>query len=817
MGTQVAYSPSNIDFGAVAPGSSGTLLGPVSDVPLQIGVVVDPVPVKAAVTARIIGDSTHFAVNSVYVYELQRVPIPSWELGPGVHRPPGSKPATQGEYVLVAQSDGVTPISVSPGQILIVIPEYDVLNAQGLVQADMEIDGDTWDTITVPLSFLVAQIVTTVTPQNIARESRGSVNIKVRSVAGPTTEVVYSLHLGPESIGFSMGPVTVPVPAGGVVPASLDIAVSSNVSLGLQYLIVYYSAFGGEQVGLLYLPITITAAVGSAAFVNILLVTDGSGSHVASFGPSDPSASDASKGKDYFGLSELIRTLNAGTSLFNFQVVKAHRNMDPGFASSFFTTLSVPDQILFKPDYQNFSFMDIDLAQFDEIWLFAVGGPGEADWLSEPELAVLSNFMEGGGGIFATGDHANLGLPLCGHIPRVRSMRKWWTQSDLNPSQGLPQSAQPLPGAPLAPSGLGPDRIDTTRAGHDDPQSATNVPVYWFDNQSDDIPQTTTLKMYQTYNPITNTWSSQPHPILFSANGPIDVLPDHMHEGEVILPWDSTLTAANDPNLASAGQAFVEYPAPYLPEIIATGKVFEHSTVQSEYHTVNQPVDYVTAKESVALIGAYDGRQTPKRVGRIVVDSTWHHFFDINLIGDPLAAAPKNLGFEASDAGKAILAKVQSYYTNIAIWLAREVKHAQAWEMSVLYVSRTQPLTMLVSSQHDYGSKEMLQLGAMARQVLARVASPSMESDWLEAYLAATGRKPLPAILDRRVVVEAVLGAAVATAPKENLGKDKDLDAKKSARRKKLHDGVARGIAVLSEQLEQAAADVLSIRDALNS
>ena len=33
--------------------------------------------------------------------------------------------------------------------------------------------------------------------------------------------------------------------------------------------------------------------------------------------------------------------------------------------------------------------------------------------------------MDGGGGLFATGDHGALGKALCGEVPRARSMRRW--------------------------------------------------------------------------------------------------------------------------------------------------------------------------------------------------------------------------------------------------------------------------------------------------------------------------------------------------------------------------------------------------------
>lgn len=563
--------------------------------------------------------------------------------------------------------------------------------------------------------------------------------------------------------------------------------------------------------------------------IRILLVTDGSGSHVASFSPEDKSDVDAKNGVDYFGLSEVIRTLSAGTPLFYFQITKGHRNMDPGFNSPSFQLLSPGDQLLFKPDYQQFSFLSLDLTQFDEIWLIAVGSPygspPEANWLTDQEKAALAQFMDGGGGIFATGDHENLGLPLCGELPRVRSMRKWWLATDTS-YPGHPR----LQSAPPAPSGIDVDRVDTLRSGHSDPAASGGVPVLWFDNQSDDIPQQITPTMYSVLNPVTGTFSLQPHPLLSSTAGPITVLPDHMHEGEVILPWNPTLNGANDPSLAFAGANFVEYPAgsdgnPVMPQIVATGQVFAHITATSEYHAVDPNNSVATPRTGVGLIGAYDGRQTVKRVGRVVVDSTWHHFFDINLIGDPLAAidpqthppsAAKSEGFLASNTGQGVLSQIQTYYLNIAVWIARASTHAQAWKTAIHFLSQTQPLNMLVNPESENDAQHIMQIGAIARQALSRVASPLMEVDWLRAHLAGSQSQSLGLEYDHRIVVEAVMGAAVPAAAKA-LHQKQELEAE--ARQALLDtaatDGLARGLSVLSEQIERRSSALRVFRDAL--
>lgn len=459
--------------------------------------------------------------------------------------------------------------------------------------------------------------------------------------------------------------------------------------------------------------------------VNILMVTDGSSVHVASFGPGSPT-------DEYFGLSEVIRTLTSyGTGLSGvmmFKITKAHRDTDPGN----FSAMSVADRALFQPDYQNFKFdqTGLDLNQFDEMWLFGVGGgvrggaQGETAPLTDSELAEIAKFMDGGGGVFATGDHEDLGAPLCGRIPRVRTMRKWYVAGNSIPTE--------LGSPPMAPAALGSSRNDTTRAGHDDPPPMPDgTPAFWFDNQSDDIPQTITPVTLTYVSPVTGLPETYTHPVLSTSAGPLDVLPDHMHEGEIITPWDMTMTVRSD------AQEFVEYPvnadgSREQPVIIATGQVLKHVTDQQLAH--GSDAAEVQAR-SFGVIGAYDGNETDRGVGRVVVDSTRHHFFDINLIGDPQAAMggvdfmpggqaedpTKAKGFTASGSGLATLGKIKAYYVSTGIWLARQ--HAPRvqgplhvlphWFVRAVYKLRTsQPLSMSVRKGIKYSSENIWNHGS---------------------------------------------------------------------------------------------------------
>src|SRR5258708_33314909 len=105
-----------------------------------------------------------------------------------------------------------------------------------------------------------------------------------------------------------------------------------------------------------------------------------------------------------------------------------------------------------------------------------------------------------------------------------------------------------------------------------------------------------------------------------------------MHEGGVIVApgLDLSVTFGNE--------SFVESPTDHncvqiVPEVIATGNVLQHTTIAFEQCHTSAPTP-VTPR-SFGIVGAYDGHRA--NVGRIAVDSTWHHFFDINLIGDPVA------------------------------------------------------------------------------------------------------------------------------------------------------------------------------------
>lgn len=336
--------------------------------------------------------------------------------------------------------------------------------------------------------------------------------------------------------------------------------------------------------------------------VKMLVVTDSGGYFNASYS---------------FGLGHFLSAFDEPLMFTSFEITKAHRRTDT------------------DADIEDFRFNTHDLTQYDVIWLFGVErGGGLA--LSDPELKDLSKFMEGGGGVFATGDHEDLGVDMCGQIPRVRSMRRWYYPVSPN-------------GEPIAP-----------------PQTGSNyntIVSLNSNDQSDLTPQEIKVKYYYQFHHSFSLWhrhvSRYPHPVLCCPDGVIDVLPDHMHEGHCEVPSDLTHSYTFD------GYAVEEYPAVggtrLKPEVIA------HARAN------NLDTDF-------GVIAVYDGHKIPTTKGRVLVDATWHHFFNINIgqWGElkALVDDPNNPYTPTSEEAEALKAYnlIQHYFRNIGYWLARKEK-----------------------------------------------------------------------------------------------------------------------------------------------
>jgi hypothetical protein len=186
----------------------------------------------------------------------------------------------------------------------------------------------------------------------------------------------------------------------------------------------------------------------------------------------------------------------------------------------------------------------------------------------------------------------------------------------------------------------------------------------------DRIPQTLHLRKLNLDGDPDN--SGMPHPLFFY--GPeqfIEAFPDHQHEGAVIIPSDF----AGWP-IGPKGQT--------QPHVVATGIDPRN----------DQPLN---------ILATYNGDLTG--VGRIVSDSTWHHYMNLNLRGFP-HPAPKG---SPSD-------QIGQFYGNLAIWLAPRNKRIQMARAMCWQLAR---FTLLLQERSDPET-----IGNFAHSVLGESTSP---------------------------------------------------------------------------------------------
>lgn len=443
---------------------------------------------------------------------------------------------------------------------------------------------------------------------------------------------------------------------------------------------------------------------------SVLIVTDGA----LDFGDGD------------FGLSTFVRTL---------------RDQMPGFARCDLTLghiSNVSDARMFGTEagitrrIKSFRFDNtahFAPTMYDQVWLFGIAttystvpGRNGTSGLVAGEVAAIQQHMERGGGLFATGDHGALGRALCGGIPRARSMRHW---------DHFPSSSETVSEVGMT----GPRRNDSNEIGHD--------PGSQFSDQSDDIPQRLDLKLYATALNALRT-AYYPHPIFCGRSGRIEVFPDHPHEGECREPADysAALNGLPDYPAGSNGQ-------PVRPEVIAHGRVKPGNNARGS--------KLPTAAHSFAVASAYDGHRVAGTArGRVVCDSTWHHYVNVNLIGvvegggfDEFAAAAaagtpdhgsKHDGFLSSPAGREALAKIQNHYTNIAVWIAPPERIAcfnnALWRQLVFHDRVTEATLFDPEVRLERIPVGVLsQIGVHARDVLGRRTSVCQTLKWTLDWL----------------------------------------------------------------------------------
>ena len=317
---------------------------------------------------------------------------------------------------------------------------------------------------------------------------------------------------------------------------------------------------------------------------------------------------------------------------------------------------------------------------FDEIWVFGrhqarvdavfdpiVGGPDNE--LDGGEVQDLGEWMEEKrGGVLITGDHSQVNLSdldpnkifcrgraLGYHFPRARGLRAW---------EGKPTND------------VG-GRFNTqVPKGSLKPDSSSSL-------QGDEFPQKLELVPFSL--------DGSPHPIFMGTRINIEILPDHIHEGATRAPSAEELSQVKE-------LIKDEWPKvngkPHEPQVAAYG--FDKR--------------FVSLKAGVVVV--YDG--DPVSRGRIVADSSWHHYLNVNL---------REFGHDGDDSNLGLMGQ---FYRNLAVWLAPlDVRREMGHEMFKRYAFNP-------DVEEEIGNDPEV-VGAAALEQLAEVATRGEVSELIRA------------------------------------------------------------------------------------
>jgi hypothetical protein len=382
-----------------------------------------------------------------------------------------------------------------------------------------------------------------------------------------------------------------------------------------------------------------------------------------------------------FGLSEFVGIVTAA----GHTVATAHRGgVGPATIGGAFT----------------FSNATLNTTLYDQLWLFGWDDNGNA--LDNNEQLAIAQFMENGGGVFATGDHDTLGQGMGANIPRVRGMREW----------------------AMIPGG-GTTRLDTLV----DPGTDKK---YQFFDQSDEIAQRIFPVFYSNGGPQSSASTWRPHPVLRHSSGAVDFLPDHPHESECLAPTPVAGTFAG----------VTEWPTPtsggarIAPQVVATSI----SAGRFLLDVSKPPV----VPRCFGAISTYDGDAAD--VGRIVCDATWHHFVNINLNGtgapaDSIGTARNGLYVGGMPTPEYL--KIQTYFLNTVRWLAPEGRRScYPWLIAAALRFDYEVLEWRLPHPHPCPWDPLIEIGTILEEQLTTYWGRGTLEELVDDILRSTGAAP---------------------------------------------------------------------------
>jgi hypothetical protein len=147
---------------------------------------------------------------------------------------------------------------------------------------------------------------------------------------------------------------------------------------------------------------------------------------------------------------------------------------------------------------------------------------------------------------------------------------------------------------------------------------------------------------------------------------------------------------------------------------------------------------------SFIAICAYDGQRA--NVGRVATDATWHHFVNVNLVGDLPALPPGRQGLTGRN-----MDDVKQYYKNLASWLMpKNVRYCLRFPIIVKELVRYPLFEELEPIPLDkLGGVQFRDIGALVEDALARrlprFVVDAVRDDALEEALGLDAKTKLDA------------------------------------------------------------------------
>ena len=294
------------------------------------------------------------------------------------------------------------------------------------------------------------------------------------------------------------------------------------------------------------------------------------------------------------------------------------------------------------------------LEDYQQVWLFGAKDVGAAGAAS-PNVAALDAFMKQGKGVFATGDHGSLGAAMGGKVPGVRSMRSWRGGSEYA-EYGAAAEAPTLQHSYT--------RVDTrTRRFMERPDDAS---VDQYDGEGKSVEPRFLEGI--GYHPLFRRrlgGEAALGSMVGAAAPTIRHMGDHNHEGVCFDFEGRTPTQKNEDGDLEEDPFFIGQPA---PEVVADA-ISRTGRVEATFYVVRKARRY-------GVVSVFDPKPREQR-GRIVVDSTFHHWTELNLEELLTPSDPEQSPF-ALARQRRITPHIRDYWINVAEWLVPAAIERQA-------------------------------------------------------------------------------------------------------------------------------------------